>query len=80
MAVEEGSCAHLECERDQSLKTPEDPPPRLEGGRGTLPSPRFHSVKLSCGTLLSTIAALQRHSTVLSLCLSDDTLNLKVKI
>lgn len=44
------------------------------------PSPRFCSVKLPWGLLLSTLGVLQRPSTVFSLCLSDCTLNLKVKI
>lgn len=44
------------------------------------PSPRFCSVKLPWGLLLSTLGSLQRPSTVFSLCLSDCTLNLKVKI
>lgn len=87
--MEEESHVHLEYESSQSLKLLPPPPtpippkallPILEGCCGILPSPRFRSVKLPCGLLLSTLAALQRHSTVFFLCVSDDTLNLKVKI
>lgn len=91
--MEEESHVHLEYESSQSLKLLPPPPtpippkalPPNTGGLlwhlafAKVPF-RFRSVKLPCGLLLSTLAALQRHSTVFSLCVSDNTLNLRVKI
>ena len=71
----------MECESRQSLNPfPQRPSLRLEATSAVEPLPRFCSVKLPWGLLLSTLGALQRPSRVFSLCSSYCSLNLKVKI
>lgn len=72
-------CVHLECESHHSLEAPSSPCPQVRWCHSTLPSPKFHSVKLSFGLFLWTLSSSQRHITCFSLCMSPHTLNLRLR-